>query len=147
MIQDRLRLTAMVFAAAVCAQAGGLWVQLGAPEANPEAKAMKAVVTFKPVGCQEPEKAAVSGVAIGSRGGRRQEIPLKITPLSVPGMYAITQQWPDDGNWVLQITARSNGRITGASIPAAGGKVDRYAAKLVPRAPSEEDLNGLLARK
>ena len=45
--------------------AGGFWVQLGNPEANPVANKLGAVVTIKAVGCHDPAAAKVTAMAVG----------------------------------------------------------------------------------
>src|ERR1041385_8594082 len=79
--------------------AGGFFLQLGNPEANPEARKLNAVLTVKATGCGEPAKAQITATAIGSIHGERQEIALKLTPLSDPGAYALARQWPNEGRW------------------------------------------------
>src|ERR1043166_7796676 len=83
--------------------AGGFFLQLGNPEANPEARKANAVLTVKATGCGEPAKAKITASAIGVVNGERQQIPLQLTPLSEPGVYALTQQWPKEGRWVIEL--------------------------------------------
>jgi len=123
---------------------GGLFVLLGNPEASPEALAKKAVLTLKLAGCHEPEKATIVGTAIGDSGGRRTSIPLKIVPLSTPGMYAVTQQWPSEGRWALQFVGRHDSRVTTTVVAAGPGGIDRQTAKSNMAEPSEADITALL---
>src|SRR5258705_12896744 len=83
--------------------AGGFYLQLGNPEANAEARKANAVLTIKATGCGEPAKAQITASAIGVVDGKRQEMPLKLTPLSEPGTYALVQQWPKEGRWVIEV--------------------------------------------
>src|SRR5262245_2573742 len=100
-----MRNTLIVATLALAGQlfAGGFYLQLGNPEASPEARKAGAVLTVKATGCGEPAKAQITGRAIGFVDGKRQEIELKVTPLSEPGMWAVAQQWPKEGRWVLEI--------------------------------------------
>lgn len=140
-----LSATAILLAAAIPVLAGGLFVMLGNPDASPEARSHHAVLTLKLAGCHEPEKATVTGSAISAVTGKRQTIPLKLIPLSEPGMYAVTRQWPEQGRWVLQFVATDQGRITSTLVPAGPDGVDRQNAKMAMRAPAEEDIAALLA--
>ena len=79
--------------------AGGFWLQLGNPEANPAAGKMGAVVVIKAVGCHDPAAAKVTATAIGVVNGERRSIPLELKPLGEPGAYALSQQWPKEGKW------------------------------------------------
>src|SRR5467141_278979 len=82
--------------------AGGFWLQVGNPEASPEAQKANAVVTLKVAGCHDPTLATVTANAVGLVNGERRSIPLQLTKLSGPGMYAVSQQWPKEGKWVIQ---------------------------------------------
>jgi hypothetical protein len=125
--------------------AGGLFVMLGNPDASPEARSHNAVLTLKLAGCHEPEKASLSGSAISVIDGKRQTLPLKLIPLSEPGMYAVTHQWPEQGRWVLQFVATDHGRVTSTLVTAGPGGIDRQGAKMAMRQPAEEDIAALLA--
>ena len=138
---------AILLTAAVQLRAGGLFITLGNPDASAEATSRNAVLTLKLTGCGEPAKAVVDASAIGIVEGHRQTIPLRLIALSQPGTYAVTQQWPDKGRWVLQFVAKDGSRITSTLVAAGPKSVDRYGAKTAMRAPSEEDLAALLATK
>ena len=133
--------------AAVSMYGGGFYLQLGNPDASAEARAAKAVVTVLATGCHQPENAAMTGVAISQNGGKRQTIPLKLTKLSRPGMYAVAQQWPSDGKWVLQFTGRYLSATTSVILTAGPEGVDRAGAKYMQGEPAREDVETLLARK
>jgi hypothetical protein len=113
--------------------AGGFYLQLGNPEANPEARKANAVLTVKATGCGEPAKARITATAISVVDGKRQEIPLKLVALSEPGTYALSQQWPSEGRWVIHLRGyeRIEGTpaFTNALISAGPGGIDRYHAK------------------
>jgi hypothetical protein len=139
-----LFVTAILLAAAVPLLAGGLFVTLGNPDANPEARALKAVLTLKLAGCGQPEKATISATAIRLADGQRQTIPLKLTALSEPGSYAVTRQWPEKERWVLQFVATDQGRVTSTLVAAGPDGIDRHNAKMAMQPPAEADLIALL---
>ena len=132
-------------AAAVLLYAGGLFVLLGNPDASPEARARKAVLTLKLAGCSHPEEASLEGMATGTVDGRRKSIPLKLIALSTPGMYALTQQWPEQGRWVLQFVAKDDGRLTTTLVAAGPGGIERSGARMAMAPPSQSDIAALLA--
>jgi hypothetical protein len=113
--------------------AGGFYLQLGNPEASPEARKAGAIVTIKALGCGEPAKAVLKATAIGLVNGKRQEIPLNVKALSDPGMFALTQQWPKEGRWVIQVEGAEKINGTPAhtyTLVSAGPEgVDRFHAK------------------
>ena len=135
-----------ILACAAQLNAGGLWVVLGNPQANPQAQAMKAFVTAKMAGCHSPEKAKLTAVAIGEINGVRKTVELKLTPLAEPGSYALTRQWPAEGKWVLQFTGEANGVLTSSVIAAGADGVDRSTLRSAMRAPAQDDVEALLRK-
>jgi hypothetical protein len=124
--------------------AGGLYITLGSPDANTEAKKANAVVTARVTGCHKPEDARVTARAIGIVDGRRETKDLKLSRLNPPGMYALAQQWPSQGRWVIQFTAEYGGTAV-LLVPAGPEGVDRYAAKRVgSRHDIDRDIDAML---
>jgi hypothetical protein len=126
--------------------AGGFYLTLGNPEANPEAKKANAVLVVRAEGCHEPEKATVSATATGTVNGKRESIQLQLTKLSQPGTYALTQQWPKEGKWVIEIAGRDIiDRTTYTLVPAGPDGVDRLHAKWAMSKPfTKADVDSLL---
>lgn len=130
--------------------AGGFWLQVGNPDSNAEARRKNAVLTVKATGCHNPESASVSGRAIGRVGGERRSIPLRLEPLSEPGMFALAQQWPKEGKWVIQLVGRnvvdkSTELFTYALIGAGPDGVARHQAKLKIQPFTDADIDAMLA--
>lgn len=119
--------------------AGGFFLQLGNPEANPEARKLHAVVVIKAAGCQDPAAATVTASAVGVVGGERRTVPLKLEKLSEVGTFALTQQWPREGKWVIEIVGKSATMFTNTLVTAGPDGVDRLHAKMAmkPFTPSE----------
>lgn len=121
--------------------AGGFNLEFGNPAANPDAKAKDAVVIVRAVGCHSPEKAVFTGMAEGVVNGKRQTIPLTLTALDQPGVFAVKQQWPREGAWVLIFTGSIDGTyLAGATVPVTPKGVERLAAKNYHRKLTEEDV-------
>lgn len=133
---------ALVLAAQLAA--GGFWAVLGNPEADAEARAMHAAATVRVMWCHQPQDANVVGTAIGSVDGRRHSIPLKLARLSQPGFYAVTQQWPTEGKWVVQIVATQGSAVTSILAGAGSAGVDRSSARQQQREPTAEEVEGFL---
>ncbi len=144
-LTQSLVVSALALASAVALWAGGLFVVPGNPDANAEARALKAVLTLKLAGCHEPQKALLTGTAVGVIDGRKQTIPLQIDPLSEPGTYALTRQWPDKGRWVLEFVAKDQGRITSTLVGAGPGGIERESAKMGMHEPLPEEVAAMLA--
>ena len=138
-----MRKTLLVAMAAVAGQlfAGGFYLQLGNPEANPEAKKANAVLVIKATGCHDPATATLTATAVGVVNGKRQSIPLQVTKLSGIGEFALTQQWPKDGKWVIELVARNGEQFTNTLVTAGPNGIDRYhdKADMKPFAPADVD--------
>jgi hypothetical protein len=142
-----MRKTLLVAMTALAGQlfAGGFYITLGNPEANPEAKQANAVLTLRMDGCHEPEKATVTATATGVVDGKKQTLPLKLTKLSAPGSYALTQQWPKQGKWVIAINAKDiDKRDTYTLVNAGPEGVDRLHAKSQMKVLSQSDIESML---
>ena len=124
--------------------AGGFWLQLGNPEASAEARKVNAVVTIKATGCHDPALAKVTATAIGIVDGQRRSIPLKLDKLSEPGAYALSQQWPKEGRWVIELVARNDQQFTNNLLTAGPEGVDRLHAKADIKEFKAGDVDALL---
>jgi len=124
--------------------AGGFWLQLGNPEASAAASKMGAVVTIKVVGCHDPAAAKVTATAIGTVKGERRTIPLELKPLGEPGVYALSQQWPKEGKWVIQLAGKVDSLFTNTLIAAGPDGVDRLHAKGDMKAFAPAEIDAML---
>jgi len=124
--------------------AGGFWLQLGNPEASKEARQAGAVLTIKATGCHDPATAQVTGTAIGTVDGHRQTIPLKLTKLSETGMFALSQQWPKEGRWVIELVGKNGEQFTNTLVTADSNGIDRVHAKSDMKQFGDKDVASLL---
>ena len=124
--------------------AGGFFLQLGNPEANPEARKLNAAIVVQAAGCHDPATAEVTATAVGMVGGERRTIPLKVTRLSQSGAFALTQQWPREGKWVIEIAARNATQFTNTLVAAGPEGVDRLHAKYAMKAFTAADVDAML---
>ena len=112
---------AAILALAAQLYAGGFYLQAGNAD-SVEAQKANAVLTVKAVGCNDPAKTAVTATAEGLVNGERRTIPLKLSPLSESGSYALTRQWPKEGRWVIHLSATSNVGVAEAlAVDGPGG--------------------------
>ena len=124
--------------------AGGFFLQVGNPEANAEARKMGAAVTIKAAGCHDPSTATVTATAIGLVKGQRRTIPLEVTALATPGEFAVRQQWPKEGKWVIQLVGKNGEQFTNTLVAAGADGVDRTHAKLNMKAFEKADVDSML---
>jgi len=109
-----------------------------------EARKANAVLTVKAVGCHDPAKAAVTATAFGLVNGERRTIPLKITALSEPGTFAIAEQWPREGRWVIQLAARTDDVVTTTLLKAGPAGVDFGQGKAEMRVFTPDEVDAML---
>ena len=147
MTKNRLMIAtpaALLLALAGQLLAGGFFLQLGNPEASAEARKNNAVLTILATGCHDPATAQVTGTAIGMVNGHRETIPLKLTKLSGVGMFALTQQWPKEGKWVIELVGKNSEQFTNTLVKAGPDGVDRLHAKFAMKQFSPSDVDSML---
>ena len=132
--------------AASVLHAGGFFITLGNPSAHPETKTTNAVLIARLTGCHEPEKATLTGTAEGIVHGKRQSIPLSLVALSAPGTYAVLQQWPEEGDWIVRLEGYypEMKAKTGVIVKVKGNTFERAGAKFVTHAPTAGEVDSLL---
>lgn len=123
--------------------AGALRLEVGNPAANPEALAKHAVIVVRTTACQSPEKTTITASAEGVVNGARESIPLKLIPLSTPGTFAVSRDWPHKGTWAVKMIATNpdyKDYATSTVVPVQKNAVQFEAAKHYYRAPTEAEV-------
>jgi hypothetical protein len=102
--------TAAVAVVAASASAGTMFrVEIGSPVALGVNKYFKktdkkVVVAVRGVVCQDLANVRITGTAEGLVAGKRQSLPITLTAVEpAEAVYAVQQQWPEDGAWVLHL--------------------------------------------
>jgi hypothetical protein len=127
--------------------AGAFVLEIGNPANNPEAKAKQAVLVARITACHSPEKTAISATAEGIVDGNRRSIPLKIVPLSKPGTFAVTREWPEQGVWAVMMIATNPDYKNYASsvlVPVEKDSFRWAAVKHYVHAPSAVEIDAVL---
>ena len=95
---------------AVSASAGTMFrVEIGSPVALGVNKFFKKtdkklIVAVRAVVCQDLATVRITGTAEGLVAGKRQSLPVTLTAVEpAEAVYAIHQQWPEEGAWVLHL--------------------------------------------
>ncbi len=84
--------------------AGPPWISLEIP-ANPlDPTTRGAALAIHTFHHERPVGFPVTGTAEGLVNGQRRTIELEFTETSRPGVYALKQQWPTEGDWLLAIS-------------------------------------------
>ena len=119
---------------------GQMMVQFG--ETNtPEARVQQAVLTFRSVGCHQPESVSYSATAEGIVNGKRSSMPLAILPLDGNGLAGVKREWPSEGKWVVLINATQGEMHWGTVV----NPDDRQSAAHFLRPVTSSDAAAVLA--
>jgi hypothetical protein len=135
-----LRFGIVACAAAAFALAQGFTFNIGSPVAAQDVRAKVAAFVFRTEGCADPAKAQISGTAEGLVKGARRSINLSVGALSKPGVYAVFQNWPMEGEWVVNLKGACAGSNAGALIPIGPKGFIRESSKFFPRAASDAEI-------
>jgi hypothetical protein len=104
-MQRILKRSLAVAAISVAAMwAGALTLEIGKPEADPQAKSMNAVLIARVTACTEPAKSKVTASLVRSDGGELRRTPLKVMALETPGSFAIVGATPPGSVIDLAVT-------------------------------------------
>ena len=107
LIEISLTLIAIALLVSSSALAGGFQLSVETPSTSSD-QTKDAVLVARTYGCHQPADAKISASAEGLVSGKRQSIPLDLHSIG-SGVYAIKQQWPSEGTWVLTLTGAYNG--------------------------------------
>ena len=115
--------SALLLAIASPALAGGFQLSIETPAGSLDPQLKDVVLIARTYGCHQPADAKLSATAEGFVSGNRKSLPLELRSIG-SGVYAIKQQWPSEGTWVLSLTGAYNGMISSVLIElGANGKV------------------------
>ena len=134
------RFSLIAFAVALLAHPATFTFSIGSPVAAQDFVAKTAAFAFRTEGCAEPAKAQISGTAEGLIGSERRSVALKIGAMSKPGVYAVYQNWPAGGAWVVNLRGTCAGENAGAIVPIGPKGFIRESAKFYPRAATSEEI-------
>jgi len=139
-----LRIGITVCAAVPLGLADGFSFTLGNPVAAQDYRAKTASFVFRAEGCGEPAKAQITGTAEGLVNGIRHSVPLKISAMSQPGVYAVYQTWPAEGAWVVSLKGACGAENAGALVPTSAKGFLRDAVKFFPRPATNVEIETAL---
>ena len=97
--------------------------------------------TVEAQGCRDYSHARITGQAEGIVNGRRQSMPLELTPTGKPGTYTVRKQWPAEGKWILVFTGTSGDLHTYTLVDLAA---DQWRPRLTMRPVTAEEIEAAL---
>src|SRR4029077_5989591 len=127
-----LRLGIAVCAVGALALAEGFTFTIGSPVASQDFQAKAAAFVFRTEGCAEPAKSQIGGTAEGLVKGGRRSLVLKVVAMSKPGVYAVYQNWPAEGEWVVNLKGTCVDASAGAIVPIGPKGFIRESSKFFP---------------
>jgi hypothetical protein len=124
---------------ATAAWAGTMFrLEIGPPVAGgTDFKLKGAVLVVRAVVCDDLTTVRITGTAEGMINGQRQSVGVRLIETRTPGVYAVQQQWPAEGHWVLHLAGECGSPTAAAStiVPMRGASFIR-AKTLVLREPA-----------
>jgi hypothetical protein len=135
-----LRLGFAACAAALLVMAEGFSFTIGSPVASQEFQMKTAAFVFRTEGCAEPAKAQIGGTAEGLVKGARRSVVLKVASGARPGVYAVYQNWPAEGDWVVNLKGTCVNASAGAVVPIGPKGFIRESSKFFPRPATDAEV-------
>jgi len=117
---------------------------IGSPVASQDFQAKTAAFVFRTDGCADPAKPQIAGTAEGLVKGARQSVTLKVVASSKPGVYAVFQNWPAEGVWVVNLKGACGTANAGAIVPVGPKGFIRESSKFFARAATDAEINDSL---
>ena len=115
--------SALLLTIASPALAGGFQLSVETPAGSADPQLKDIVLIARTYGCHQPADAKLSATAEGFVSGDRRSLPLELRSIG-SGVYAIKQQWPSEGTWVLALTGAYNGMTSSVLVELGpNGKV------------------------
>jgi hypothetical protein len=139
-----LRFAIAACAAAALVLAEGFTFSVGSPVASQDYVAKGAAFVFRTQGCAQPAKPQISGTAEGLVKGERRSAALKVVALTKPGVYAVYQGWPVEGEWVVNLKGTCADASAGAIVPIGPKGFIRESSKFFPRPATKAEIEASL---
>jgi hypothetical protein len=139
-----LRLGMAACAVGALALADGFTFTIGSPVASQDFQAKGAAFVFRTEGCAEPAKSQVGGTVEGLTKGARRSFALKVVATSKPGVYAVYQNWPAEGDWVVNLKGTCANAAAGALVPIGPRGFIRESSRFFPRPATDAEIDASL---
>jgi hypothetical protein len=138
------RLSIAVLAIAANAMAQGFTFTIGSPVASQDFQLKAAAFVFRTEGCGDPARLVVSATAEGVVKGERRSVALRVFTGTKPGVYAVSQNWPSEGFWVVNLKGACANLSAGAIAPFGPQGFIRDSAKFFPRPAAGSEIEASL---
>jgi hypothetical protein len=138
----RLGLAALVSSAILLAD--GFAFTIGNPVASQDFHMKSAAFVFRTEGCSDPAKAQIAATAEGVIKGARKSVPLRVIAGAKPGIYAVFQDWPAEGQWVVNLKGTCASAAAAAVVPIGPKGFLRDSSKFFSRPATDAEVEASL---
>lgn len=129
---------------ASAAHAQTLRIGVGNPIAGGAPQAKASVFVVRTEGCAAPGESRMTAIAEGLVNHARQSVPVRLTAMPTPGVYAVSRVWPSGGVWVVNLTTTCQTQTAGAIVPVGPSGFLRDQSKFFPRPAVPADIDAAL---
>lgn len=142
----RLALAALALATLTAWAHPGIFAfTIGNPVASQDFHFKTAAFVFRTESCVDPAKAQISATAEGVVKGARRSVTLKVMPASTkPGVYAVNQSWPAEGDWVVSLRGTCGSASAGAIVPMGPKGFIRESLEFFARPATDAEIDASL---
>jgi hypothetical protein len=139
-----VRLIFVTCSLAALVLADGFSFEIGSPVASQDFRTKTSAFVFRTQGCADPAKSRIEGSAEGLVNGMRRSVVLKMTALNRPGVYAVEQNWPMEGAWVVNLKGTCANANAAAVVPIGPHGFLRESSKFFQRLASPAEIDASL---
>ena len=122
----------------------GFTFSIGNPVASQDFRSKSAAFVFRTEGCADPARLQITGMAEGLVKGGRQSVTLNLVQTSRTGVYAVNQNWPAEGVWVVALKGSCSDANAGAIVPIGPHGFIRESSKFFPRPATHAEIEASL---
>jgi hypothetical protein len=138
----RLGVASLAIAAWVMGE--GFTFAIGSPVASQDFHFKMAAFVFRTEGCAVDARPQISATAEGIVKGARRSLALQVMTGTKPGVYAIVQSWPSEGQWVVNLRGTCASRSAGAIVPIGPQGFIRQSSKFYARPATDSEIQASL---
>jgi hypothetical protein len=105
------------------------------------------VLVVRPLVCDAPSHVQITGTAEGVMNGARQSVALSLMAVDPEkGVYAVLQQWPSEGHWVVRLNGSCPSSKASAStlVPMNGSTFIREKTQVLRELATPQQVDALL---
>ena len=133
-----------VLAAAIAAHPGAFTFVIGNAVASQDFQFKNAAFALRTEGCSGPQKPRITAIAEGLVNGTRRSMSVKVMPSQRPGVYAVAQNWPAEGAWVVSLRGVCGSENAGAIVPFGPKGMIRESAQFFARPATDAEIDAAL---